>query len=69
MYIVEEIPWMGDYNPTNHAEQVTIEFKAREKDCAEGNVHETRPGMKEEVVGGELTEIKDRAGMNVEMGS
>jgi hypothetical protein len=67
--IIEEIPWTGDYSPTSHAAQVTIEDEARDKACIKGNVDETRPGMKEEAVGAELTEIKARAGMNVEVGN
>jgi hypothetical protein len=67
--IVEEIPWTGDYSPTSHAEKATIEDEARDKACAERNVDETRPGMKEEAVGAGLTEIEARAGMNVEVGN
>jgi hypothetical protein len=66
--IVEEIPWTGDYSPTSHAVQATIEEEARDKACAEGNADETRPGMKEEAAGAELTEIEARDGMNVEVG-
>jgi hypothetical protein len=67
--IIEEIPWMGDYSPTNHAEKATIEDEARDKAYAEGNVDETRPGMKEEAAGAGLNEIEARAGMNVEVGN
>ena len=66
---VEEIPWTGDYSPTSHVVQVTIEDEAQEKVCVEGNADETRPGMKEEAVGAELTEIEARVGMNMEVGN
>jgi hypothetical protein len=67
--IVEEILWTGDYSPTSHAEQVMIEDEARDKACTEGNTDKTRPGMKEEAVGAEMTEIEAKAGMNVEVGN
>jgi hypothetical protein len=67
--IVEEIPWTGDYSPTSHAEKATIEDEARDKACADRNVDETRPGMKEEAVGAGLNVIEARARMNVEVGN
>jgi hypothetical protein len=67
--IVEEIPWTGDYSSTSHVVQATIEDEARDKTCAAGSADETRPGMKKEAVGAELSEVEARAGMNVEAGN
>jgi hypothetical protein len=65
--IVEEIPWLGDYSPTSHARQATIEEASRDKARAEEDADENRPARKEEVASAELMELEVDDGVEGEM--
>jgi hypothetical protein len=65
--IVEEIPWPGDYNPTSHARQATVEEASRDKAREEEDADEKRPARKEEVASVELMELEAGDGVEGEM--
>ena len=65
--IIEEIPWMGDYNPTIHAVQEMFEEETQDKACVEENTDKKNPPRKEEAAGAELLELEVRDGTTVEV--
>jgi hypothetical protein len=65
--IIEEIPWMGDYNPTSHAVQEMFEEETQDKACVEENTDEKNPPRKEEAAGAELLELEVGDGTTVEV--
>jgi hypothetical protein len=67
-YIIEEIPWTGDYIPTSHAVQASFEEETQDKVSAEENPEGNNPARKEEVAGAELLELEAEDGMTLELG-